>query len=909
MKQTITILFFLIITTTLKVIAQLPTGFVDQLHSDGWNNPTGLVFDATGKMYVWEKDGKIYVVDNKEKTLLLDISQEVATWGDYGLLGFVLDPNYLNNGYVYLYYVVDRYYLLNYGTPDYNPSESSQGATIARVARYTIPTPFSPSYIDTGSKFILIGESISTGFPMTGTNHPGGGMAFGNDGSLFIGCGDGGLGDDYTDQAYQDGILSKEEYDVERPYRCQMLNSLSGKIVRINPNNGDGIDSNPFFDGNNNRSPKSRIWASGLRNPFRFTLRPNSGYPGVLYIGDVGWNSREELNIASSGGQNFGWPYIEGIDLPTLYVEEGFYPTNPKKPTVEWRGPNARVVINDVAQDVGSAEFPGNNFTGTCSIGGVWYTGTNYPEEFRNTYMFADLVPGWIKSFSFDNEHNPTSFRDLSGSNGITVSLAYNPADQTIYYIKLGFNENDPNEVRKLAFNPENIAPIAKFTYNPVYGNSPLSVSFDASSSTDYENSSLTYEWNFGDGSTGNGAYISHIFDNNSSNAQKYDVVLTVTDAGGLSNTISNFVSLNNTPPIIHSTSIDGMNVFANNGNDLIQLNAQTSDNQEPSNQLSHRWVVRLYHDSHSHPELDVTSTATQVNFEKVPCDGHTYFYRVTLIVTDSYGLSATFTKDIYPDCSAKTTPTTGGSVYLSDLTPIVNINGFGPLELDKSNGENDGNDGRTLTLNGTTHKKGLGVHAYSELVYELTPNVYNTFSANIGLDDESYDESCGSVIFKIFANNTLVYESPIMRPNSETIEVKVDLTNVSQLKLIVENAGDNDYCDHADWADAKLSNSSVKVSGVVSKTLQTQFVGTTYTFRKATAENESINIAPNPAHSLIEITLPSKKREKIYIFDELGKVKYESAFQEKIQLSVENWSAGTYIIRSGVFTKKFIIE
>jgi PKD repeat protein len=84
------------------------------------------------------------------------------------------------------------------------------------------------------------------------------------------------------------------------------LNSLNGKILRINPANGQGYSTNPFYDGNLN-SNKSKVWSYGLRNPFRFTLHPTTG---EIYIGDVGWTKWEEINVGK--GKNFGWPCYEG---------------------------------------------------------------------------------------------------------------------------------------------------------------------------------------------------------------------------------------------------------------------------------------------------------------------------------------------------------------------------------------------------------------------------------------------------------------------------------------------------------------------------------------------------------------------------------------------------------------------
>ena len=105
-------------------------------------------------------------------------------------------------------------------------------------------------------------------------------------------------------------------------YRAQYLGNLNGKILRIDAETGDGLASNPFYDPANPRSPQSRIWSYGLRNPYRIVLRPGSGahlpeagQPGAIYIGDVGNGAWEELDVATKGGENFGWPILEGLLL------------------------------------------------------------------------------------------------------------------------------------------------------------------------------------------------------------------------------------------------------------------------------------------------------------------------------------------------------------------------------------------------------------------------------------------------------------------------------------------------------------------------------------------------------------------------------------------------------------------
>ena len=104
-------------------------------------------------------------------------------------------------------------------------------------------------------------------------------------------------------------------------------NQWNGKILRIDPVTGDGVSTNPFYDTGNPRSPQSRVWTLGLRNPFRMALMPNTGShlsgdgnPGTIVLGDVGSAFHEELNVIDGPGQNFGWPLWEGHFKHWTYV-------------------------------------------------------------------------------------------------------------------------------------------------------------------------------------------------------------------------------------------------------------------------------------------------------------------------------------------------------------------------------------------------------------------------------------------------------------------------------------------------------------------------------------------------------------------------------------------------------------
>ena len=301
----------------------------------GWNSPVGAVFSKSGqKLFVWERGGKLYVChrDNsgnyiKQILPVADLSEEVADWDAQGMLGFAVDPGFETNGLIYLMYVVDRHHLLNFGTPSYDPGTTITGqATIARVTRYQTIVNGSNLVINPTSRFVLIGENKSTGLPILHHSHGVGSLVFAADGTLLVTMGDGasyeGLdgGSDpgtFYQQALADGIIRPAEN--VGAFRAQLINCMNGKLLRIDPQTGNGVPSNPFYSPAAPRAPKSRVWALGLRNAFRIFVKPGTGSTdpsvgdiGEVYIGDVGFASWEETDICKAPGSNFGWPIYEG---------------------------------------------------------------------------------------------------------------------------------------------------------------------------------------------------------------------------------------------------------------------------------------------------------------------------------------------------------------------------------------------------------------------------------------------------------------------------------------------------------------------------------------------------------------------------------------------------------------------
>ncbi|WP_353778355.1 PQQ-dependent sugar dehydrogenase [Winogradskyella sp. 3972H.M.0a.05] len=483
-----------------QLYSTLPTGYSAGLVQSGYTDIMGVIFNDTGtKMFVWEKRGHIYVSNwdgseyVKQAQPILDISDEVGDWRDFGFSSFCLDPDFDTNGLIYMFYMVDREHLMDYGTPDYDPNDNDYfEASISRVTRYQVDLASNPLTVDYNSRFVLLGESVSTGIPLLHESHAGGTILFGTDGTLLISTGDnasyltedtGGVGHTYYDQAIDDGILRDEEN--VGAFRSQMITSMCGKVLRIDPITGDGLPSNPHYNSDNPRSAESRMWAMGLRNPFRMSIEPNSGStnpddgnPGILHVSDVGWNVWEDLHIFDKAGLNGGWPLFEGLTVNNGYYDSNT--TNPDegnvlfkdnclqptsftdnadpslrrfvhdRPEIAWRhgGANHTRVpwFNGSAPTdprVGSAGAPttGIEFNGNAAAGGVFITGNALGSSMTGKYFFTDYTRSWIQVATLtDGTQNWVSHISNLAPTGFgsgIVHINQNPLDGFVYYVNI----------------------------------------------------------------------------------------------------------------------------------------------------------------------------------------------------------------------------------------------------------------------------------------------------------------------------------------------------------------------------------------------------------------------------------------------------------------------------------------
>ena len=727
--------------------AALPAGFSKSFIGGPWSRPVGLTFDANGRMYVWERDGRVWIVENGVKSAapLVDITDEVAHFGDHGLLGFALHPNFLENGWIYLFYAVDPYYLANAGTPGYDPNQDGVNEpTIARITRYTARSSDGFHSVDPASRRILFGEAPGAGCPLVHLSHGVGSLVFGNDDSLLASCGEGSsyLGPDtggtqygaFIPQALAEGIIAPKE-DVGA-LRAQLLASFGGKILRLDPQSGDGLPSNPYYDATNPRSAPSRVYALGFRNPFRFTVRPDTGShvqadgrPGSLYVGNVGWNTWEELEVVGGAGYNSGWPVFEGPDpqpdyapfhvvnqdapnplygkggcfvqpyfyFDQLVIQESLGPPsfpNPcdasqqipasiphwvqHRPTLAigrnasggpWVTPTFSGSTPTTVQ-VGAPGSPvsGTNLIGASTItGGVWYEGSDFPAQYQNSFFMSDYGYGQISNVHFDGNDQPTQVATFDDSAGGVTMLATSPTQGALYGV-----DNGDELVYRIAYTAtSNQPPVAQASATPFFGPTPLSVAFSSAGSADPEGLALGCSWNFGDGSPASTApNPTHTFFAPLGVPVAYTVTLTVTDSVGQRASDPVQVAVNDTPPAVAITSPPSQGLFTMTQTTAVPLTATISDAEQTAAQLRCSWEVDLFHNGHVHPGSVDPNCSSSAQVTPVGCDGNDYHYVFTLTVDDGAGLSTTRQTNLYPDC-ATILPAICGNL---DASPAITV-------------------------------------------------------------------------------------------------------------------------------------------------------------------------------------------------------------------------------------------
>jgi glucose/arabinose dehydrogenase len=515
----------------------LPEGFQDTVVLDHLEEPTNFRFAANGEVFVAEKPGKILLYENLEDTtpeVFADLRTDVYQTGDRGLLGIALDPKFTEGRpYVYALYTYDH--ILGdpapppkWGKPkttgDPCPEPHGADACLVSGRLVRLTAEGSPPHAKLESEGEPFQEVLAEDWCQQFSSHSIGDLEFGPEGDLYVSGGDGAsfgstpdygqlgeppnpCGDPPTPKGVAPPAGTPSEPSPSRggSLRAQNLENLSGKILRVDSDTGEGATGNPLAASANANT--RRIIAEGFRNPFRFTLDPKTG---ELYTDNVGSSQIEEIDrfaAPPTGIYNSGWPCYEGpgrqFQFRTLFLEvcEGLYEEEEAgaEPTADpffYYSHGQSVVPEDECPiEYGSA------------LGGIsFYEGkSNYPSKYDGALFITDTVRGCVYVIRPDSPGEPPD--PLTAERFMRESRIYPAVDieegpeGNLYYADLfGNEEGAEGAIHRITYQPG--APTARLTANPPYGSSlPLKITFDASESTAPGEEPLTYEWDLnGDG-------------------------------------------------------------------------------------------------------------------------------------------------------------------------------------------------------------------------------------------------------------------------------------------------------------------------------------------------------------------------------------------------------------------------
>jgi glucose/arabinose dehydrogenase len=530
----------------------------------------------------------------------------------------------------------------------------------------------------------------------------------------------------------------------------QKVSSAFGKILRINAD-GTVPTDNPFF---NTAGAYKAVWSLGLRNPFVLDIQPGSG---LIVTGDVGQGTWEEINRITSGA-NFGWPAAEGNTTQAGY-------TNPL--------------------------YAYQHLNGYCAISGTQFynPGTNqFPTSYVGKLFFADFCKGDIR---YIDPANPATATTLA--TGITnpTNIGLSPTG-SLYYLDRNQATGVPTpgaaKVGKISYTGQQVPNIAQQPQNQTaYVGTAATFSVLADGATGYQ-----WQRNGTNiaGATGS-SYTLATTTVGDSGAQ-FRVIVS-NSFGSVPSNVATLTVTTNRPPV--PTIATPLATAGYAPGDTISYSGSATDPEDGTLAPgSLTWTVELKHDTHAHQFVTArTGSSGSFTVPNDDADLANVWLRVTLTARDASGVTTTVFRDLYPRTHVSQFATVG--------TPT---NGWGPYEVHRSNGEQGAADGQAIRLASIPYPRGLGVHAPSDISFNLGRACSGHFIADMGVDSEV--GSNGSVVFQIYLDGVLAQDTGLVRGGEARKSAFVAVANKSTLRLVVTNGGDGQGYDHASWGGAHVT-------------------------------------------------------------------------------------------------------
>ncbi|MFN0033828.1 MAG: PQQ-dependent sugar dehydrogenase [Saprospiraceae bacterium] len=562
------ILNFAVSTASAQTPA-LPTGFAQTILADSLN-PTAMAFDHHGNLYLAQKDGRVLLLTEGGE-LLPDpvLTLAVDDFNERGLAGIALHPDFDNQPWLYLYYTV-------------------RDSNLNRVSRVRI----NGNLAVPGSEQQLFNcDKLTSGI------HNGGAMAFGLDGKLYVGTGDGG-----------------------KSSNAQNTSITLGKILRLN-DDGSIPNDNPFylFSSGSARA----IFAYGVRNPFGMSIQPGTGR---VFVSDVGQGAFEEVNEIFAG-RNYGWSQVEG-------------PIANQTPPPNYQDPFFAYAHAEGCAIVGAAFYNPEN--------------TTFPTDYVGKFFFADYCNGIVRLL---DPATATATDTFATGLKQPVAFAVNPHTGDLFYLMrsgIGGGSVDDNTATT-------DGTLWRVLYTgsgtPFVSVPPQDVLLPVGETVLFEIQILgtppfQLQWQRGGldiaGATEPTLEIANV--QLSDNGAGFRCIVTNAEGSDTSGTAILSVTANQRPlpkivfPTLGQTYKAG---------DTVHFQGLANDPDEGQLAASNlRWRVDFHHDTHTHPALSPVSGISEGNFS-IPFAGETStdtWYRIYLTATDSEGLERTVFVEIFPE-------------------------------------------------------------------------------------------------------------------------------------------------------------------------------------------------------------------------------------------------------------------